>query len=111
MTRIIRGKAAVSAYLSSRGGPTSFAGYLTPEQAKAAGDTRKQGELRRLASARPLRCVNCDNMAWRYGGTGMCFSCTTGESDASKDYELVSTWTPRKEQRKQTSVFKDHHDL
>lgn len=29
---------------------------------------------------------------WRFGQTGMCFSCTTGESDPSDDYELI--WVP-----------------
>lgn len=33
-------------------------------------------------------CENCGDPIWRYGGTGLCFTCTTGEADASDDYEL-----------------------
>ena len=33
-------------------------------------------------------CENCDEHIWRLAGTGLCFSCTTGESDASEDYEI-----------------------
>lgn len=35
-------------------------------------------------------CDACGSQpVWKYGGTDMCFSCTTGESDASDDYELI----------------------
>ena len=30
----------------------------------------------------------CDQPIWALGGTEMCFSCTTGEADASDDYEF-----------------------
>lgn len=33
-------------------------------------------------------CDSCGEPAWRYGGCGLCFTCTTGESDPSADYEL-----------------------
>jgi hypothetical protein len=65
----------------------NYAAYITPEQARANGDTRSLGELRALARNKK-KCCNCDEPVWRYGGCGMCFSCTTGESDASGDYEL-----------------------
>lgn len=40
------------------------------------------------AKSRAL-CQACgQEPAWRFAGTGLCFSCTTGESDASNDYEL-----------------------
>ena len=66
----------------------NYAGYITPEQAQARGDTRTMDELRRLARSNE-KCEVCDEPAWRYGGCGLCFSCTTGEADASDDYELT----------------------
>ena len=67
----------------------NFGEYITPEEAKAAGDSRSLRELRKLAK-RPKRiCCFCDQEVWRYSGTDMCFSCTTGESDASGDSELI----------------------
>ncbi len=98
--KIITGKANVAAYLASRGGPTSFGAYITPEEARDAGDTRSLGELKRLAGLKPATCMNCSNPVWRFAGVGLCFSCTTGEADASKDSELISTWTPSKQQRR-----------
>lgn len=66
----------------------NFYSYITPEQAKANGDTRSLKELRHLARQPEKTCCNCDEKVWRYGGCDMCFSCTTGEADASEDYEL-----------------------
>lgn len=41
------------------------------------------------AKNEPGMCEICETEeAWKYGGVGMCFTCTTGESDASGDYEL-----------------------
>ena len=68
----------------------NFGKYITPEEAKAGGDSRSLKTLRRLA-AKPVRiCCNCDEEVWRYGGTDLCFSCTTGEADASEDFELTN---------------------
>jgi hypothetical protein len=64
-----------------------FAKYITPEQAIEMGDTRSLKELRRLASSNG-NCEVCEQPIWKFGGTGMCFSCTTGEADSSEDYEL-----------------------
>jgi len=61
--------------------------YITPERAKEIGDTRSLKELRKLA-ATDGQCEVCDAPIWKFAGTGMCFTCTTGESDASDDYEL-----------------------
>lgn len=34
-------------------------------------------------------CEVCEGLpVWAFGGCGMCFSCTTGEADASEDYEF-----------------------
>jgi hypothetical protein len=32
----------------------------------------------------------CGNPVWRLGRCGLCFTCTTGESDGKDDYELIS---------------------
>lgn len=78
-----------------RGGPLDFAAYKTPQQAF---DDYKQSnngkspftlqELEKMARDHSL-CEVCETMpVWRMAGQGMCFTCTTGESDASEDYEL-----------------------
>lgn len=33
------------------------------------------------------KCV-CGRKAWKWAQTGLCFSCTTGHSDASEDIEV-----------------------
>jgi len=45
-------------------------------------------ELNRMARNHKT-CMNCDEKVWRFGGCELCFSCTTGESDASDDIELI----------------------
>ena len=64
-----------------------FAEFITPEKAYEFEHTRSLGELKKLAADNGT-CENCDNHVWRYGGCGLCFPCTTGESDASDDYEI-----------------------
>lgn len=66
----------------------NFGRYITPSRAKANGDNRTIKELVKLANKKPQKCLNCDELEWRYGGCGLCFSCTTGEADASGDAEL-----------------------
>lgn len=66
----------------------NYGGFITPEQAKERGDSRSINELRQLAQS-DATCAVCDEKAWKHGGTGLCFSCTTGESDASDDLELT----------------------
>jgi hypothetical protein len=66
----------------------NFHSYITPEKAVELGDERSLKELKALAKSHG-RCEVCrQEQAWKYVGTEMCFSCTTGESDASEDYEL-----------------------
>jgi hypothetical protein len=72
----------------------NFAEYITPERAKENGDSRSLAALKALAARKDRICENCDEMAWRLGGVGLCFSCTTGEADASEDYELAHIPTP-----------------
>lgn len=87
-----------------------FARYITPEEALKAYLKRNKEEVkknndklcakeripsmstieywRRLQSRTGL-CESCEEEPiWRYGGCEMCFTCTTGESDMSEDFEL-----------------------
>ncbi len=69
----------------------NFGAYITPKQAKEEyGDSRSLKELTALANRKDRTCCNCDEKQWKYAGCGMCFSCTTGEADASEDMELIS---------------------
>lgn len=63
--------------------------YITPEQAIAKGDSRSLEELKALAEADAGDCEVCGQPAWKFGGAGMCFPCTTGETDSSADYEII----------------------
>jgi hypothetical protein len=38
------------------------------------------------------RCSVCAQHVWRYAGTGLCFTCTTGEADSSDDYEIGESY-------------------
>lgn len=67
----------------------NFEHYITAKQAKDQGDSRSLKTLESLANKKAGTCLNCDELEWKLGGTGLCFSCTTGEADASDDYELV----------------------
>lgn len=80
-------KSSRLAYRRIKGGPRDFH-YVTPSQAKARGDTRSLEELKAL-SKREGDCFNCGSPIWKYADTDLCFPCTTGESDASDDLELV----------------------
>jgi hypothetical protein len=66
--------------------------FKTPEELfeiekKAGLSHYSLSNLKRMAKDDRI-CEVCDQPVWKYGGTGLCFSCTTGESDASSDYEL-----------------------
>jgi hypothetical protein len=65
----------------------NFSRYITPQEAKEHGDTRSIELLTELSKDNS-HC-DCGEQVWRYAGVGLCFSCTTGESDASGDYELA----------------------
>jgi len=66
----------------------NYGKYVTPEELIAMGDKTSLKELKK-AQKDNRKCMNCDEKVWKYGGAGLCFSCTTGESDASEDFELV----------------------
>lgn len=65
--------------------------YIRPSEllAKHPDCGESLGKLQKLANQPDKQCITCNNKAWKYGNTGMCFSCTTGESDPSNDYELI----------------------
>lgn len=65
--------------------------YITPsELLKRHPDCEASlAELRKRANAPDAECCNCDAPVWKFAGLDMCFSCTTGEADASGDYELL----------------------
>jgi len=65
--------------------------YITPEQAFDRGARSDISDLDgyiKLAKSGG-ECELCDNEKWKLANTGLCFSCTTGTTDASTDYELV----------------------
>jgi hypothetical protein len=70
--------------------PHQFGGYLSPEQAfkqGVIGVSLKQ--YKHWAKMTDVECMNCGRPIWRMvANLGMCFTCITGESDASDDYEL-----------------------
>ena len=72
----------------------NFKHWITPEQAYEfdvkngqKGTSIKMYENRLNDDS---LCSVCETEpVWKYAGLGMCFSCTTGESDASEDFELI----------------------
>lgn len=74
--------------------PHQFGGYLTPEKAYKQhhelnpGDGLDLAWFKRAAKRTDEEC-DCGRPIWRLvADLGMCFTCITGESDASDDYEL-----------------------
>ena len=72
----------------------NFGTYMTPEKMKQQGDSRTIEELRKLA--RTSGKCHCGENIWRAGGCGLCFSCTTGDSDASGDSEFTTALGDKK---------------
>jgi len=70
----------------------NFGSYITPAEAKAHGDANGDKHplsyWQEMADAEPGTC-ECGEPEWKYGLSGMCFSCTTGEADASDDCEIA----------------------
>jgi len=73
------------------GDPTAFT-YITPSEfIKKHPETELDlDELKKRANKPNRVCCNCSMPVWKYGALDMCFTCVTGESDASDDYELLS---------------------
>jgi ribosomal protein S14 len=66
----------------------NFAEYITPEEAHKLMPEVPLKEWRRRARSK-AKCEVCGQPTWKYADTGLCFTCTTGEADASEDYELI----------------------
>jgi hypothetical protein len=73
----------------------NFSDYLTPEEAYRInknnnGEVISLEEFEERAKIKGI-CTGCRaEEKWRYAGSNLCFSCVTGEWDASSDYELIS---------------------
>ena len=71
-----------------------FGKYLTPRQAMEKDMATEDGRREPLSfyehlAVKDALCEVCEvEHIWKLVDTGMCFACTTGESDASDDYEL-----------------------
>ena len=65
----------------------NFGAYITAEEAYKLNHQIPLKEWQRRAKSK-AECDVCGQPAWKLTGCGLCFTCTTGESDASKDYEL-----------------------
>ena len=68
-----------------------FGEYITPLLAynlNKAHSTRKLAWYVKRSNLNAVCDVCGSQPVWKYGGTDMCFSCTTGQTDASDDYEL-----------------------
>lgn len=65
--------------------------YITPERAAELGVTSNIKDVKYYSklSKKEGICDNCENPRWKLVNNGLCFSCTTGEIDASGDYELI----------------------
>lgn len=64
--------------------------YITVEKfIKQHPDEKKNYKRLKEIAAQPDVLCQCEQQnVWKYGESGLCFSCTTGEADASDDYEL-----------------------
>ena len=63
---------------------------ITPEEAVVISKPKRSVKYWRKQAQSNQQCEICNQPAWRFGTTGLCFTCTTGESDASSDYELIA---------------------
>lgn len=70
-------------------GPTDFRELITPEKACEIMTGYTLAEHRMHARDKRT-CEVCRQLpVWRLASTGLCFPCTTGDSNASDDYELI----------------------
>lgn len=69
-------------------GPLNFVEWVTTyERAKELKLVETRDEFDKIVGDE-RRCKACNEHVWRYAETGLCFLCTTGESNASGDYEI-----------------------
>jgi hypothetical protein len=72
----------------------AFGEVITPERAHELNPQFSVTEYV-LRAMRSRTCEGCGHHPeWRYVGLGLCFSCVTGETDASDDYELIPVTPP-----------------
>lgn len=72
----------------------NFAEYITPERAYQLHCGSNNPPVYTLkdfqrAARSKAKCDVCGQPVWKMAMQGLCFSCTTGEADASEDYELA----------------------
>jgi hypothetical protein len=73
----------------------NFHSYITPKKAAELHNSIEGNDHVSVAHYRHLSknkkmCFVCGmERVWCFGECGMCFSCTTGEADASDDFELI----------------------
>jgi hypothetical protein len=72
----------------------NFGFYITSKEAAKLHNSIKSNDHVSVAcyehlSKNKKMCQCGQEKIWKFGGCGMCFSCTTGEADASDDYELL----------------------
>ena len=66
----------------------NFAEWITTfERLQEIDETITEEEFNQMVKDNRKCCV-CGQHVWRYVHIGMCFTCTTGEADASGDYEV-----------------------
>jgi hypothetical protein len=64
-----------------------FKKLLSPEEAHILMPDIPLEEFYECAKS-GVRCVECGDPSWRIIGSSLCFTCTTGETDSSGEYEL-----------------------
>ena len=63
--------------------------FITPEEYHRKYPKESTLEkLTKMQKRKPSLCFHCYELEWKMAGSGMCFTCTTGESNASEDYEI-----------------------
>lgn len=72
----------------------NFGKYITPKEAqesiKVDGKKLPLYYWEKLSKKKVSKCIACETEdEWKLMGTSLCFSCTTGEWDASEDSELA----------------------
>jgi hypothetical protein len=64
--------------------------FITPQKLiKEHPDIKESLHQLIMRSRDNRKCEICGQPVWKYGHTGMCFTCTTGETDDSQNYELI----------------------
>jgi len=63
--------------------------FITPEEYHRKYPKESTLEkLKKMQKRKAKVCQKCDELEWKMAECGMCFTCTTGESNANEDYEI-----------------------